>query len=92
MTTRFLKILSNGNEILKYKLMTAPSYMIIINFSFPFSIARELDWEPINDFSTRAIEEAKEQIEDTEKQYVNDKIEMESKSKAALENQQDLIR
>ena len=38
MATRFLKILSNGNKILKSKLMTAPSYMIIFNFSFPFSI------------------------------------------------------
>ena len=38
MATRFLKILSNGNKILKFKLMTAPSYMIIFHFSFPFSI------------------------------------------------------
>ena len=38
MATRFLKIQSNGNKILKSKLMTAPSYMIIFNFSFPFSI------------------------------------------------------
>ena len=38
MTTRFLKILSNGNKILKSKLMTEPSYMIIFNFSFPFPI------------------------------------------------------
>ena len=37
MATRFLKISSNGNKILKSKLMTAPSYMIIFNFSFPFS-------------------------------------------------------
>ena len=34
----FLKISSNGNKILKSKLMTTPSYMIIFNFSFPFSI------------------------------------------------------
>merc|ERR1712223_1491189 len=39
MATRFSKILSDGNKILKSKLMTAPSYMIIFNFSFPFSIA-----------------------------------------------------
>ena len=39
MATRFLKISSNGNKILKSKLMTAPSYMIIFNFLFPFSIA-----------------------------------------------------
>ena len=38
MATRFLKILSNGNKILKSKLMTAPSFMIIFNFSFPFFI------------------------------------------------------
>ena len=38
MATRFLRILSNGNKILKSKLMTAPSSMIIFNFSFPFSI------------------------------------------------------
>ena len=34
MATRFLKILSNGNKIFKSKLMIAPSYMIIFNFSF----------------------------------------------------------
>ena len=39
MATRFLKISSNGNKILKSKLMTVPSSMIIFNFSFPFSIA-----------------------------------------------------
>ena len=38
MATRFLKISSNGNKILKSKLMTAPSYMMIFNFSFLFSI------------------------------------------------------
>ena len=38
MATWFLKISSNGNKILKSKLMTAPSYMIICNFSFLFSI------------------------------------------------------
>ena len=42
MATRFLKISSNGNKILKSKLMTAPSYMIIFNFSFPFSIGSYL--------------------------------------------------
>ena len=36
MAARFLKI----NKILKSKLMTAPSYIIIFNFSFPFSIGR----------------------------------------------------
>ena len=41
MATRFLKILSNGNKILKSKPMTAPSYMIIFNFSFLFSIVDE---------------------------------------------------
>ena len=55
-------------------------------------ISRELEWDPISDFSSRAIEEAKEAIEDTEKEYVNNKIETEAKGKAALENQQDLIR
>ena len=30
--------MSNGNKILKSKLMIAPSYMIIFNFSIPFSI------------------------------------------------------
>ena len=40
MATRFFKISSNGNKILKSKLMTAPSYKIIFNFSFPFSIVR----------------------------------------------------
>ena len=46
MATRFLKILSNGNKILKPKLMTVPSYMIIFNFSFPFSTdgCRQLMW------------------------------------------------
>ena len=34
MATRFLKISSNGNKILKSKLMTAPSYIIIFNFYF----------------------------------------------------------
>ena len=34
----FLKISSNGNKIFKSKLMTASSYMIIFNFSFPFPI------------------------------------------------------
>ena len=38
MATRFLKISSNGNKILKSKLMTAPSYMIFFNFSCLFSI------------------------------------------------------
>ena len=38
MATRLLKISSNGNKIFKSKLMTAPSCMIIFNFSFPFSI------------------------------------------------------
>ena len=38
MATRFLNISSNGNKILKSKLMTAPSYMVIFNFSFLFSI------------------------------------------------------
>ena len=38
MATRFLKISSNVNMILKSKLITAPSYMIVFNFSFPFSI------------------------------------------------------
>ena len=38
MATRFLKILSNGNKIFRSKQMTAPSYMMIFNFSFPFSI------------------------------------------------------
>ena len=38
MPTRFLKIPSNANKILKSKLITAPSYMTIFNFSFPFSI------------------------------------------------------
>ena len=38
MATRFLKISSNGNKILKSKLMTAPSYKIIFNFSFLFSL------------------------------------------------------
>ena len=41
MATRFLKISSNGNKILKSKLMTAPSSMIIFNFSIPFSIVLE---------------------------------------------------
>ena len=40
MATRFLKISSNGNKILKSKLMTVPSYMLIFNFSFLFSIVR----------------------------------------------------
>ena len=40
MATRFLKVSSNSNKILKSKLMTASSYMIIFNFSFPFSIAK----------------------------------------------------
>merc|ERR1712039_368347 len=34
----FLKISSNGNLARFTKLMTAPSYIIIFNFSFPFSI------------------------------------------------------
>ena len=38
MATRFLKILSNGNKILKSKLITATSYVIIFNFLFPLSI------------------------------------------------------
>ena len=38
MATRFLKISSNGNKIFKSKLIKAPSYIIIFNFSFPFSI------------------------------------------------------
>ena len=38
MAARFLKVSSNGNKIFKSKLMTAPSYKIIFNFSFPFSI------------------------------------------------------
>ena len=38
MATRFLKISSNGNKILKSKLMTVPFYIIIFNFSFLFSI------------------------------------------------------
>ena len=38
MATRFLKISTNGNKILKSKVMTAPSYKIIFHFSFPFSI------------------------------------------------------
>ena len=42
MPTGFLKISSNANKILKSKLMTTPSYMIIFNFSFPFSIVRTL--------------------------------------------------
>ena len=41
MVTRFLKISSNGNKIFKSKLMTVPSYMIIFNFSFLFSIERK---------------------------------------------------
>ena len=41
MPTRFFKILSNGNKILKSKLVTAPSYKIF-NFSFPFSIGDEV--------------------------------------------------
>ena len=45
MATRFLKILSNGYKILKSKLMTAPSYMIIFNFSFLFSIVWANDAE-----------------------------------------------
>ena len=40
MATRFLKISSNGNKFLKSKQMTATSYMIIFNFSLPFSIAQ----------------------------------------------------
>ena len=38
MATRFLKISSNGNKIFKSKLIKAASYIIIFNFSFPFSI------------------------------------------------------
>ena len=38
MATRFLKISSNGNKILKSKMIAAPSITIIFNFSFPFSI------------------------------------------------------
>ena len=34
---RFLKISSNGSKILRSRLMTAPSYMIIFHFSFLFS-------------------------------------------------------
>ena len=45
MATRFLKISSNGNKILKSKLMKVPSYMIIFNFSFPFSLA-EFEKDP----------------------------------------------
>ena len=43
MATRFLKILSNDNKILKYKLMTVPSYTKIFNFSFLFSIEGDAD-------------------------------------------------
>ena len=43
MATRFLNISSNGIRILKSKLMTAPSYMLIFNFSFPFSIGGGTD-------------------------------------------------
>ena len=42
MATRFLKILSKGNKILKSKLMIAPSYMIIFNFLFLFSIVEHV--------------------------------------------------
>ena len=52
MATRFLKISSNGNMILKSKLMTAPSYMIIFHFSFPFSIeAKEAHAEEMAELS-----------------------------------------
>ena len=55
MAIRFSKISSNGNKILKSNLMTAPSYMIIFNFSFLFSIdefsqeVRDLLYQAIND-------------------------------------------
>merc|ERR1712008_103371 len=54
-------------------------------------ISRELEWETITDFSPSAIEECKEQIDDTEKTFENDKVEMETKFKANLENQQEKI-
>ena len=55
-------------------------------------ISRELEWETITDFSPSAIEECKEQIDDTEKTFENEKVEMETKFKANLENQQEKIR
>ena len=55
-------------------------------------ISRELEWETITDFSPSAIEECKEQIDDTEKTFENEKVEMEAKFKANLENQQEKIR
>merc|ERR1739844_565599 len=54
-------------------------------------ISRELEWETITDFSPSAIEECKEQIDDTEKTFENEKVEMETKFKANLENQQEKI-
>ena len=66
MPTRFLKISSNGNKILKYKLMTAPYYMIIFDFSFLFSIVEEkLEWLSENqEASTEEFNEAKKAIEE----------------------------
>ena len=64
MATRFLKILSNGNKIFKNlvkthmarydKLTTAPSYIIIFNFSFPFSIGNPVP-SPMNFVSQKEL-------------------------------------
>ena len=55
MATGFLKILSNGNKILKSKLMTVPSYMIIFNFSFLLSIVHITSNEYENEQSARVV-------------------------------------
>ena len=56
------------------------------------SIAEELEWNTITDFSPSAIEEYKEQINDTEKAFEDEKAETETKFKAKLDNQQEKIR
>ena len=72
MATRFLKTSSNGNKILKSKLMTAPSYMIIFNFSFLFSIVAKdrANFGQVNSATTGLLIKVQD-IEDKPPEFVS---------------------